>query len=355
MPTREEEFKNLNEMYDTLSRINSLTDKKSKLTKKIEKWKERKIDGYPKYVPANHAEKALKDLKNDKEGTKFMIHIATLIPIVIYGIVCFFMRATSGNEGFFDMIIFTAIFFAPLILALVPAFGHYLAAVAHVLIGLFLSLGGSEDAIMYRNLFLTSAAILVASNILYWIINPIAMACLKKKEKSILHKAELADKKDYQDYLDAKAVAEVEIARKTEELEKEKSEAILSLRKEIAVISAEIIEKVKIFKNIPGLAYEDKNEYTLKTLISYFQRGRADSIKEALNLFIAEENQKKRNEEINKKIRGGIASLQFQHDLAISDMKNAQALHNINVQHRIDSISNKINDAIEDMKRDSDY
>ena len=160
--------------------------------------------------------------------------------------------------------------------------------------------------------------------------------------------------------MEKKAVADVEIARKKQELKLDTETKCADLRQKMAEINQTIRAKKNIILQTPGLAEQDKNIYTIDTLITYFNRGKADSIKEAINLYDAEEHQKM----MDRKTQEHLRMLQYQQNAAIMDMQEEQRRHNNRmadeqymqneaVKRRLDKINDKVDEYIDEARRKS--
>lgn len=104
--------------------------------------------------------------------------------------------------------------------------------------------------------------------------------------------------------------------------------------------------------NLPGLAMQDKKIEIVDKLISYMERGRADSIKEALNLYVSENNEYLRYkarlevESVNRQLEFDM--LKIEQDAAISSIQFSQQLHN----ERIEELERKRNEELESLSKE---
>jgi len=84
-------------------------------------------------------------------------------------------------------------------------------------------------------------------------------------------------------------INESKLIEENKRIELDKKHNIEKYNNSINEYKIKISHEIALLNTIPGLAVQDKNEYTVNTLITYFERGKADSIKEAINLFDVEE------------------------------------------------------------------
>ena len=357
MATRQEEFNNLCTIRNALDDIEQLQKKREDIKKQIRKYEDRFVEEYPKYSPGNYEGEAKAKLDINKENVSYGISFFTLIPSVIYGIYSGIKLWRAGGESLFDMILYVAFFFGPLCAAIVPYFGHAISAGGHLLFGWFISFAG-EEALIYRDIFFKSALILLGAYAVWWLIRGISEIIYKKKLKKIQAESKKIEAERYASYLKAKATADIEIERKKRELKQDTETKTAALRQNISEINLIISMKKTLISQTPGLAEEDKNLYTVDTLVTYFKRGKADSIKEAINLYDAEEHQKKMDSEAQAHRR----MMQYQQNIAIMDMKDAQRRHNEAmeeeqrmqneaVRRRLDKINDKVDEFINDANR----
>ena len=359
MATRQEEFNNLCTMYNALVDIEQLEKDREDCKTQISEYEKRTVKEYPDYVPFNFNTHARSEIEEHEKKASRIITLLSAIPSIIYGIIGATQIWQAGNDSIGDIILFVVLFFGPLLCIAIPRFGHIIAAAAQLLFGAFLSLSG-EEGVIYRNIFFIGAAILVGAYIAWWISYRVFKAAYKKKADKIYDEAIKLESEKYAKYLKDKAVADVEIERQKRELKQDTETKCAHLRQKIAEINDTIESKKDIIRKTPGLAEEDKHMYILNALITYFRRGKADSIKEAINIFDAEEREKKRDEEAEKHRR----MLQYQQSVAIMDMQDAQRRHNermANEQHmqneavkrRLDRINDKVDEYIDEAKRNS--
>lgn len=359
MATRQEEFNNLCTMYNALVDIEQLEKNREDCKKQISEYEKRTVKEYSEYVPFDFKERAQSEIEKKEKKASRIITLLSAIPSIIYGIIGGTQIWQAGNDSAGDMILFVVLFFGPLLCIAIPRCGHIVAAVAHLLLGAFLSLGG-EEGIVYRNIFFISAAILGGVYVAWWISYYVFKTTYKKKADKILDEATKNESERYAKYLKEKAVADIEIERQKRELKQDTETKCAQLRQKIATINDTIKSKKNLVLQTPGLAEEDKNLYTLNALITYFKRGKADSIKEAINIYDAEEHQKKMDEKAEKHR----LMLQYQQSAAIMDMQEAQRRHNdrmANEQHmqneavkrRLDRINDKVDEYIDEARRNS--
>lgn len=114
------------------------------------------------------------------------------------------------------------------------------------------------------------------------------------------------------------------------------------------------LEHLQKLQEIPGLASQDKNSATVGTLISYLERGRADSIKEALNLYIVEQREISRAVSARiaqENLRDAIKRQEEENNRRLKAMSAAQEEHNRKMRELAEENARKVDKAIEDIKK----
>lgn len=141
------------------------------------------------------------------------------------------------------------------------------------------------------------------------------------------------------------------------ENEKKRNELVGALNNEVIANIGAIAEEKKSYTNqlkavekeireMRILSAQDKTLYTVNTLINYFDRGRASSIKEAINLFVQEQ----RLDQMDREARFARMEAQRKQDAAIRKMAEEQEYHNEQMRKIARENSKKIDEAIDDIK-----
>jgi len=361
MATREEEYNNLCTMYNSLVDIENLKKERENLNNQIRAYESRAIEEYPEYEAVDYEKQVQDKLEDRNIQAGWIANIITLIIPTIYGIYFGIQLWKMGGQSLFDMLIFAVIFFGALAFAFIPFVGHIVAAGAHLFWVAFFSFGGEE---FLKNNFLTSAAILGIMYVIWLVLVGISAAVNGKKKDKMLDEAEKKEAERHMKYLNEKAIADVEINRKKRELEIDTANKTAPIKQKIYDIDAIINSKVELVLRTPGLANEDKNLYTLQTLITYFNRGKVDSIKEAINLYDAEEYRKQVDmenqiqlelalENMQEEQRKHNEEIEFQQRMHNERSENEQRNQNDEIQNRLDKISNKVDDLLYEKWRNS--
>ncbi len=276
MLTRAEELQNLREMKKRIDSINSFEERIGTAKSNIEQQKQRSIkEDFPEYVPSDYYEKAKKTT-----GKLSLIISAILIFIEIgWGIVVtIYFCNTDQLVGWLQVVFFLALYYVPFVVAF--PFG-LLAHLVFALLGI------------YRTVFYISFGLVVVFFILCCLDGN--KASLTKNDKKKLEEAKRKDEEHKRAYESQKKEYQAHIKSETKKLQADIERKIAEYNERIMENQALIKEEIAILKSIPGLADQDKNEYTVNKLITYFERGKADSIKEAINLFDAEERENERD------------------------------------------------------------
>lgn len=293
MLTRAEELQNLRKMKQHIVSIDNLKKIIDEQREIIDYQKSRKIqERTPLYVPKNYVADAHKRISESQRKRKKLLWLITMLPAIIYGIGSLIYICKIADQGVNSVILFFAIYLIPICVGLkfqiVPIVVH--AAVG----GLFYTGTGNEEYYAYGNVFLISATLLIVLVVIYKII--MAKTRMTKSEEFMLSEARQKDYEYIQEYDRIKALADEQFEEEKEKLNAEVQKMIEECRKIINEYNKRIRKDESILKSIPGLADQDKNLYTVEKLITYFERGKADSIKEAINLFDVEERDRQDRE-----------------------------------------------------------
>ena len=107
---------------------------------------------------------------------------------------------------------------------------------------------------------------------------------------------------------------------------------------------------IRILSQLPGLAQQDKNKHAVTAMISYLERGKADSIKEALNLYDREERERAEHLANNQILWQMQQQAQEDRRKALERMEEEQRRHNDAMRESEKKRNEKIDEAIRDMK-----
>ena len=162
-------------------------------------------------------------------------------------------------------------------------------------------------------------------------------ALKKARGKDIAHRAEYDRKKK---------IADIEIKEQRDALAVEVANKINDIQAVIQKIKSSVKDQKKVLESIPGLAMQDKNLYTVNILITYFERGKVDSLKEAINLFDSEEREKARA----AIERATQMQIELAQELALDQMQKEQQEHNEKIRQQIDKYGKEIDALIDEMK-----
>jgi len=168
-----------------------------------------------------------------------------------------------------------------------------------------------------------------------------------KKEKTRLARAREQDRVNEEAY----------IKKENEILERQKNVFLAAKQKydeQIAKWGDKRLQCLKELQAIPGLADQDKNMSTVSSLISYLRRGRADSIKEALNLYIVEQREISRAVSARiaqENLRDAIKRQEEENNRRLKAMSAAQEEHNRKMRELAEENARKVDKAIEDIKK----
>ena len=393
MATKQEELENLCKMRDAIKEINRLEERLEKEKEAISKETARKINDYPKFVPSGYnydpQQSSRKGIlgKLDILGILDMLDdivfepeeratwIAGLIPLV-YVILTHLL---SGSYQIITGIIeFIFCLLPPLIVGFIPIpISKFIPIPIFKRMSIFIN-GGAIAAIMQYcasriwcdedqlstitpEQFVNNALIYLLSIFVYILAFFIVRSRDEAREKKRLQEAEEKERLERAEYERKKAIAMVEIRKQREALALEVKQNIAIINTRIKRIENAIINEKAILDSTLGLAKEDKNLYTVETLIKYFERGKADSIKEAINLFDMEERERARDSAARvaqltayytqQAALEKMAREQEEHNATVRRMAREQEEHNAAVRKMAREQEKKIDDFIDDIKR----
>ena len=352
MSTRQEELQNLKTIYSAITQIEKLEERISKKEELIEEQKARYVEEYPEYLPEEYEQKEKESIKA-KRYDKSLTILLFCVLLPAFAFLIFQIIVLWEEFNFLGIIAWSACYIGALAFIALGMHGILLSALCYFLAAGFFCLFPIPPT--------TCIQLNLATGILLILIYLVWLACFliympfrRKKEKRILAIAKAKDEQHLRDYEEKKKIADIEIEKKKIELDKEVASIIAREKEGIEKLKKEIKEKQLIISTTPGLAPQDKNLYTVSTLINYFERGKADSIKEAINIFDLEEREKARDAE--RKTAQFIADMerraaldrmereQREHNQAILDstrrMEQEQKEHNKKIQKELDDIKN---------------
>ena len=281
MLTRAEELQNLREMKTRIDSIIMLQKKIELDEENIKKQRERAInDDYPEYVPSDYYQKAQLTTAKASLVISYILILLELC-LGIASVIYFFTSALI--TGWLHAIAFLALYYVPFGFAITSFPNRLWILLLHLVFAL---LG------WYSNVFYISFGLIII--IIIWILIGDKI-CLTKKDKERLAEAISKDKDHRRTYEEKKKSHQLKIQAEKKKLAKEVEQKIAEYNEKINKNKALIYKESTHLQAIPGLADQDKNEYTVNKLIAYFERGKADSIKEAINLFDSEERENERD------------------------------------------------------------
>ena len=368
MATRAEELQNLKTMQMSLDNIILLEAQEKKAKIELDYHKKRKIDSYfdyPEFTPTNYREQAQASIDSKNRKFSVLIYLIVTIPSIIALIVNFIIWCNNGRiENLVNIIEFIILFVPPLAIAFIPYAGIPIAIAIQTLLGCFWWFGinvinFSETVVdgdvliesaLIRNTFATGAIVLLISYSIGLIIYLIHKHANKDKNATIISQTIKKDEEELKIYQSKKAQAQIEFENRISIQESLLSEQVKKDISEVNIRINEIISKREHFETIlretPGLAPQDKNKHTVDTLISYFERGKADSIKEALNIFDTE-----------RTLLGHLESERINRMREAEDrrailkrMADEQEEHNEKMRKKANEYSEKIDKAIDEIK-----
>ena len=307
MATRYEEINNLRTMQNELRVQESLQEKIKNEKQRIEKERERTIADYPKYQSQDY-EKAAKKTKERNLTKKGMLTFGIIggafkIWALVMAIseierssdafIVWLAVAAVAYYGFFAVVKKTKRRYADKILLIQT--GYFLALCAlDAVLGCFCKLMG-QTSYLYQvlsNMCFTSAMAALGTAVVGGIVILILTASEKKKTQAAIAAAKRKDAAHLAEYERQKAEGEIVIAQQRAALKAEIQNNVARMEENIRAYRQGILNSQRVLESTPGLAMQDKNMYTVSTILSYFERGKIDSIKEGINLFDMEERQR---------------------------------------------------------------
>lgn len=368
MATRTEELQNLQHMKITLENIKTLKERKNKIEENIKNEQSRYLQintyfDYPEFSPSNYKEKAQKSINSKTRIRSICISLIMTIPIIFFYIVSFVVLCIGNGITSFADLIFCLIFVPPLLIAFIPYAGLPISAFIHILGGAFWGfyifltkigeIPATESDYMYMALiifYLCAAAVLIVSYIIWWASYLISKRIVKKRDKKIICQAMRKDEDEKKDYETSRESAKTAFykkqGQKRTKLYEEAKINIATLNVELTEIIEKLEHYEKSLREIPGLAPEDKNKHTVDTLISYFERGKADSIKEAINIF---DNEKTLQFHLEREREDRLREASERRD-ALRRMAEEQEEHNERMREKADEYRKKLDRAIDEIK-----
>jgi hypothetical protein len=375
MATRQEELKYLQDIQDALSSIRHSEQEIEKKTAQLRKQFTREIPPLPKYTPECTLKEATENAqlaaikkysasyaKNKK--LRMLAFILTALCELIFLVVGVFAFEINASL----ILSWIAAFGISFALYAIPHVGMIIAAVLNLLLFFafnpYINATSVSDSRSSRDMLIFSILCLVFAimTAIIYIVWRIVDTKLDKK-RSLFEQQSIASYKDQeekrrQEYEDKKRAAEEERQREMLALSREVEKTKRTLYDEIDKAKKSLDEKKRVLAQLPGLAEQDKNLNTVSTLINYFERGKADSIKEAINLFDQEERERLREEARISRERTDrfIADMerkaaldrmereQYSHNQAMRDsarrMEQEQKSHNEKIQKELDDLKN---------------
>lgn len=339
MATREQELQNLKIMQGALSKIRELEETLNDEENALSYQYNREVEDYPHYIPSRFKEEAEEETAKSSAITRKILSsiVSGSIPLVF--IIKEFLALPPSEYTLGAEFIVLAI--PPILVGFIPFFGGAIAALMQFLAWLlwkgpdmnfvFTSTHGKENALIF--LLSLGAG---------WIVVLIASAILSPVNKKKIAAAAKQDAKHKAAYDQKKAVAEIEIAKQRKALAEEVEEKANEIRQRISELKEELHRQITLLAKTPGLADQDKNSYTVNTLITYFERGRVDSIKEAINLYIAEQRASDHDR--------AMARMESQRLFALEQMRKEQEEHNERMRKKAQEVSDEVEKLIDDIK-----
>ena len=371
MATKQEELRNLATIYSALQAKSDLEQKIEDEKEKIEKQEDRYIPDHPEYEPKWREEPREKRERKNKEDEKSTgIFIAVVQWIVFYialGVSADFLSSeavtgTFTSDEWVMMVIYVFCMLAAIVLNLivwridmaikVPVFGAFHGLVttgSRSVISAVVTTALYFGEVIDETYFVFAILVGVPLPACIALINLIWLLIKKKKKRAAAAQAQLdeeAERERRAAYDREKAAADIVIAQKRKRLAEEVKKIVAACRERIARYKEEIARQERIVAQTPGLAMQDKNLYTVSTLLIYFERGKADSIKEAINLFDHEERERARAEEE----RFARARAEEAQRYALAEMAKVQREHNDAVEASARRAEERLNKELDELK-----
>ena len=357
MITKQEEINNLSKLHNELQNIERLEEELDNLNHKIHSQQSRVIADYPNYQPANYAEQCQPksidffallfdrdEIKN--KIPKWVYFIKRIIPLLVGAVELILLRV--AGVGWDKLAIYACVLFGPIFLSFTRL--GLLASAIQGLQGLFLSnpdYGLRYSSHNFHSVVLRNAVVMASSII---VVHLVSILCVwigtivynKKEYPRELAEAKRKDAEHLAEYKKAKAVADVQIARKREALSADVSRQIAHYSLRIQQIERELKQSEHIVATIPGLAAQDKNIHMVSTLLEYFNRNRISSIKEGINLYLQEQrlNQMERDARLAR----------WMQERALKQIQEEQEYHNERIREIAREEQEKIDKALDEIK-----
>jgi len=294
MLTREEELQNLRKMKEKISSINSMQNKIDEMNDRIVEESNRPMKEAPEYTPSNYYKMAKKTVEDRRANTILKMGIFFCIILCAYAVISLIYLVKVNALGLVGVILYLLSYifvlgllgfyadgeadFGKLILALVLNF------ILHLILG---SIG-----LFYGNVYFISAGMSISFAVIIAVAYLISTITLKH----YLVEGKQRDEEHKRQYEIDLQINESKLIEENKRIELDKKHNIEKYNNSINEYKIKISHEIALLNTIPGLAVQDKNEYTVNTLITYFERGKADSIKEAINLFDVEERDRQDRE-----------------------------------------------------------
>ena len=382
MATRQEDLKTIQTMYDALSYQEQLKKRIEEEKEKIETQKSREIEDYPDYESSGFEKAALKEKKKTLEKKQAQVFWPFIIIFKLLAISFVIYRLASGTSALgsedwgytFWIVVFWAI---PTLGAIgilcapgdetqktdktstsqdVPTLPIrlFLLLVVDILAGLvFLGIGtagGESDLYSFWSETSFVGAVSAGCTLVFGGITYLILSTkTNKKAEQAIAEAKRKDAEHFAEYERNKTAGEIAIEQQRAALNVDVAAKIAVIKARIASYLQEIEKQQHIVAQTPGLAMEDKNLYTVSTILRYFERGKVDSIKEAINLFDAEERQKAASREAARAAAERNAALnswiRTQRD-ALEEMEANQRRHNERVEAEARRAREEIEEAL---------
>ena len=371
MATKQEEIRNLATIYYALKNKQSLTEEIEKEEKRIRKQNARSVPTPKRYVPEDYQgrEKTKSNERMVKAAGIISFSLTSLVAIlsIIYAVIKMINTPDINGDGVFAVVFWWGLFYL-VSLGLFVAFfliksaeannapeaASYIILSFTLLGALQFVFGGvctcsDSDTIpwdMMTDIYRVSGVLQACALVLALLIYSILGIVMARKVKNAIARAAKKEARSFAAYEENRASAEKEYAEKKAKLAAEVQRYIAAARARIAEYKRKIAVEERTIADTPGLAMQDKNLYTVSTLLTYFERGKADSIKEAINLFDKEERDKARALEEHF-FRERVAEAQR---FALEKLAQAQRDHNEAVEAVARRTEERINRELDTLK-----
>lgn len=347
MSTRQEDLNNLKSIYTALNNIENAQQSIAEKEKHIEKQQSRSIKYDPPSFSREHEAEARANIESKKKKSLTVVSIiCAILTLPCLGYEIYVLIKEEGLFAILDVLIWSASYAAILFFAITfPRYGWFISAGCHLALAGFWCIG--SDWIFVRP-HLISAICFAAVGIIWIVCSLIYRPIRKKKERKIMMLAKQEDDVAYEKYKKDKEAAHTAFVKKQDNLRTEVAAIVAQDKEAIEKLKVSINENRYIVANNHCLADQDKNLHTVRTLINYFERGKADSIKEAINLFDLESH------------RNTVAEIaRIDREMALDRMEREQRQHNeamLNSAKRMEEEQREHNEKIrrelDEMKKD---